>query len=128
MEEELIQTAITRAYSSLEFSTQELLAVSETRLAKTPRGWYIGIFTPSTAIYQKLVKQLQPLTESLTQVMGTFRIGVCTADDPIPPGGSSVGTITARFLIDMTWYYQVNSDSHPFWCEVAPEDLLQPLL
>lgn len=127
MEEELIQTAINRAYSALALSIQELLAASETCLAKTPHGWYIGIFTPSREVYRKLVDQVQPLTESLTRVMGTFRLGVCTSNDPLPPGGSSTGTIANRFLIGMTWYYQVNSDAHPFWCEVTPEDLLKPL-
>ena len=127
MEEELIQIAINRAYSSLEPSTYRLLEKSETRLAQIPRCWYIGIFTPQVDIYNQLLHQLQPLTESLTRVMGDFRIGICTQDDPIPPGGSRTGVISDRFLIDMTWYYQVTNERHPHWCEVAPEHLLKPL-
>jgi len=101
MQEELIQTAINRAYSSLEPSTYKLLEKSETRLAKLPRFWYIGIFTPQAEIYEQLVDQLQPLTESLTKVMGSFRIGI--------------------------WYYQITNSDHPYWSEVAPEDLIQAL-
>ncbi len=127
MQEELIQTAINRAYSSLEPSTYKLLEKSETRLAKLPRFWYIGIFTPQTEIYEQLVEQLQPLTESLTKVMGSFRIGICTLDDPIPPGGSRTGVIADRYLIDTTWYYQITNPDHPYWSEVAPEDLIQAL-
>lgn len=127
MEKELLQTAINRAYSSLEISTFKLLEQSETRLAKVPRCWYIGIFTPKLDVYNQLIDQLQPLTESLTRVMGDFRIGICTQDDPIPPGGSHMGVISDRFLIDMTWYYQVTNEGHPYWCEVAPEHLLRAL-
>lgn len=127
MEEELIQTAINRAYSSLKPSTHKLLEKSQTRLAKTPRGWYIGVFAPSINIYNQLIDQLEPLTESLTKVMGSFCIGICIQTDPIPPGGSGTGTIADRFLIDMTWYYQIANESHPYWCEVAPEHLLKPL-
>ena len=127
MQEELIQTAINRAYSSLKPSTYKLLEKSETRLAKLPRFWYIGIFTPQAEIYAQLVDQLQPLTESLTKVMGSFRIGICTLDDPIPPGGSRTGVIADRFLIDTTWYYQITNPDHPYWSEVAPEDLIQAL-
>lgn len=127
MQEELIQTAINRAYSALEPSTYKLLEKSETRLAKLPRFWYIGIFTPQAEIYEQLVDQLQPLTESLTKVMGSFRIGICTLDDPIPPGGSRTGVIADRFLIDMTWYYLITNPEHPYWSEVAPEDLIQAL-
>ncbi len=127
MQKELIQTAIHRAYSSLEPSTYKLLAASETRLAKIPNCWYIGIFTPQADVYQQLVDQLEPLTRSFAQVMGDFRLGICTQDDPIPPGGPGMGMITDRFLIDMTWYYQVSNESHPHWCEVAPEHLLKPL-
>ncbi|HEY9633518.1 MAG TPA: hypothetical protein V6D14_08940 [Coleofasciculaceae cyanobacterium] len=127
MEEELLQTAINRAYSFLEPSIYKLLEKSETRLAKVPRCWYIGIFTPEVEVYNQLVDQLQALTESLTRVMGDFRIGICTQDDPISPGGSRVGLVSDRFLIDMTWYYQVTNERHPYWCEVAPEHLLKPL-
>ncbi len=127
MQEELIQTAINRAYSSLRPTTYKLLEKSETRLAKLPRFWYIGIFTPQTEIYEQLVDQLQPLTESLTKVMGSFRVGICTLDDPITPGGSRTGVIADRFLIDMTWYYQITNPEHPYWSEVAPEHLIQAL-
>ena len=127
MQKELIQAAITRAYSSLDSSTYKLLATSETRLAKIPNCWYIGIFTPRTDVYQKLVDQIEPLTRSLSNVMGDFRVGICTQDDPIPPGGAGIGTVSDRFLIDATWYYQVSNESHPYWCEVAPEHLLKPL-
>jgi hypothetical protein len=127
MEEELIQTAINRAYSSLEPSTYRLLEQSQTLIAKVPNCWYIGIFAPQADIYQKLVDQLEPLTRSLTRVMGSFRVGICIQSDPIPPGGAGVGMITDRFLIDTTWYYQVSNERHPYWCEVAPEHLLQPL-
>ncbi len=127
MQEELLQTAINRAYSSLEPSTYELLEKSETRLAKLPGFWYIGIFTPRPEIYEKLLGELRPLTESLTRVMGDFRLGICTLDDPIPPGGSPTGVITDRFLIGMTWYYEITNESHPLWCEVAPEHLIRAL-
>jgi hypothetical protein len=127
MEKELLQTAINRAYSSLEPSVYKLLEQSETRLAKIPRCWYIGIFTPKADVYDRLIDQLQPLTESLTRVMGDFRLGICTQDDPIPPGGSQAGVISDRFLIDITWYYQVTNETHPHWCEVAPEHLLRAL-
>lgn len=125
MQEELIQTAINRAYSSLEPTTYKLLEKSETRLAKVPRCWYIGIFTPDVDVYTQLVDQLQPITQALTTVMGNFRLGICTQSDPIPPGGSRTGVIADRFLIDMTWYYQINNNSHPYWCEAAPEHLIQ---
>jgi hypothetical protein len=127
MQEELRHTAISLAYSSLEPSTYKLLQKSETRLAKLPRFWYIGIFTPQLDIYEQLVDQLQPLTESLSKVMGSFRVGICTYDDPIPPGGSRTGVVADRFLIDMTWYYQITNLDHPSWCEVAPEHLIQAL-
>lgn len=128
MEKELMQTAINRAYSLLEPSTYKLLEKSETRLAKVPDCWYIGIFTPSIEIYQKLLDQLEPLTCCLTRVMGDFRIGICTQDNPIPPGGSGTGMITDRFLIDEHWYYQITNARHPYWCEVAPEHLIESLL
>jgi hypothetical protein len=127
MEEELLQTAVNRAYSSLELSTYELLEKSETLLAKISPGWYIGIFTPQVNVYRQLVEQVEPLTRALTNVMGSFSLGICTQDDPIPPGGSDRGTITDRFFIDPTWYYLVSNESHPYWCEVAPEHLLKPL-
>ena len=127
MEKELIQVAINRAYSSLEPSTYRLLEKIQTLIARIPDCWYIGIFSPKVEVYQKLVDQLEPLTRALTQVMGNFRVGVCLQSDPIPPGGSGSGTISDRFLIDTTWYYQVTNERHPYWCEVAPEHLLKPL-
>lgn len=124
MEEELIQTAINRAYSSVERSTYKLLAACTTRVAKMPKGWYIGIFAPSAEQYLQLVDQLELLVQSLTEVMGSFVLGVCTQDDPLPPGGGGSGIVTGRCLIGMTWYYQISHESHPYWCQIAPEDLL----
>lgn len=123
----LIQIALRRAYDNMNSSTRALLLSCQILITRNNTHWYITLAAPNARVGKRIVKRLESITRRFEQTLSSFILSVCTTDDPVPPGGCGVGRVQRHFLINQTWFVQIDHEDHPHWVEVAPERLLSPV-